>query len=152
MPSMNTEYNKAYYEKNKDHIKELLYERILCPECKIYTAKGNMNKHLKTKKHIKNLEKSKEKKYKIIVVKDFSDFINTLKDREKFSNIQAIIFKKENWTENKAEKWLKMHNFNPIKNVHITENYLRYRLKNPNKLNEYRTYDIGNGVKLILEF
>src|SRR5579885_2717298 len=114
MPSMNTEYNKAYYEKNK--------------------------------------EKSKEKKYKIIVVKDFSDFINTLKDREKFSNIQAIIFKKENWTENKAEKWLKMHNFNPIKNVHITENYLRYRLKNPNKLNEYRTYDIGNGIKLILEF
>jgi len=97
MPSMSTEYNKAYYEKNKEHIKEKLYEKILCPVCYIWTARGNKSKHDKTAKHIKNMEKSKNKenenenKYKIIVICDIKD-INKIGEMNKIGEINKIVY------------------------------------------------------------
>ena len=49
------------------------------------------------------------------------------------SQIQAIIFDKKKWTASKARNWLKKNRFKPLKAVHKTENYLRYRLKTPSK-------------------
>lgn len=65
-------------------------------------------------------------------------------------NIQAILFNKNKWTPSNALKWLKKHNHNPIKPVHITDNYLRYRLRQPHKDYSYITKDIGDGIKLII--
>ena len=45
-------------------------------------------------------------------------------------SIQAVLFGISDWSTNDARKWLKNHNINPIKNVHKTTNFLRYRIKN----------------------
>lgn len=45
--------------------------------------------------------------------------------------VQAVIFKKRWYTPDKARSWLSRHNYIPIKRVHITSHYLRYRIKEP---------------------
>lgn len=66
-------------------------------------------------------------------------------------NIQAIIFNNKKWTPSKAELWLKQHNHKPIKPVHKTLNYLRYRLIPPYKDDQYMTKNLDNGIKLIIK-
>jgi len=66
--------------------------------------------------------------------------------------IQAIIFSRKIWTTELAEEWLKKHKYHPIKAVHITKNYYRYRLKDPSKLSGYRIKEIGKGIKLIIGY
>ena len=46
--------------------------------------------------------------------------------------IQAMLFDKNYWTTNDARTYLKKSNKKPIKRVHITDNYYRYRLIEPN--------------------
>lgn len=60
--------------------------------------------------------------------------------------MQAILFNKNHWTTNRAESWLGEHKYKPIKPVHVTTNYLRYRLQNPGQ-HQYRTVNLGNKVK-----
>jgi len=69
------------------------------------------------------------------------------------SKIQAVIFNKLIWSNKEAQLWLNQHKLKPIKNVHITKNYRRYRIIEPNYKYKYNyiTHDIGNGIKLILE-
>lgn len=47
------------------------------------------------------------------------------------SEVQAIAFYKNNWSKNKAIKWLKKHDYKPIKEVHETKNMLHYRITDP---------------------
>lgn len=47
------------------------------------------------------------------------------------SDIQSIIFNNKKYNNTKAIKWLTKNGYEPIKKVHITKNFLRYRLKNP---------------------
>ena len=47
------------------------------------------------------------------------------------NNTQAVLFGISDWSTNDASKWLKNHNITPIKNVHKTDYYLRYRIKTP---------------------
>lgn len=55
---MNTkEYNKAYYEKNK----EKLREKVMCNACNKEIAKWNLASHQKTKKHRKLSETPEDK-------------------------------------------------------------------------------------------
>jgi len=63
------EKSKKYYEKNKDKIlqKKKIYReknggQIFCEVCKCNTSKLNYNRHIKTKKHLHNLNKIKMKK------------------------------------------------------------------------------------------
>lgn len=65
--------------------------------------------------------------------------------------IQAVLFDRNKWTSAEARKWLKLHNYQPIKRVHITNNNLRYRLKQPFKTSRYITKHLSNGVTLIIE-
>lgn len=46
--------------------------------------------------------------------------------------IQAILFNRIFWTIKDAREYMNMYNIKPIKAVHITDNYYRYRLLEPN--------------------
>ena len=47
-------------------------------------------------------------------------------------NIQAVLFDKNYWNTNDARAQLKASGHKPIKKVHITDKYYRYRLIEPN--------------------
>lgn len=68
------------------------------------------------------------------------------------SDIQAILFDKKKWTKQSSHHWIRTHNFKPIKPVHITDRYYRYRLVNPYPHYRYITETIDNGIKFILYY
>lgn len=45
--------------------------------------------------------------------------------------VQAILFDRKYFTATKARKWLKEHDYKPIKRVDRTKNFLRYRIRSP---------------------
>lgn len=68
-------------------------------------------------------------------------------------NIQAILFDNTKHTSLNAMRWLKKHHFAPIKRQHLTENYRRYRIREPEDFIEksFRTIDIGDGsIKMVI--
>jgi|ERR1700744_3905187 len=67
-------------------------------------------------------------------------------------SIQAILFDRNYWTDRKARSWLQSHNHIPIKPVHTTSNFLRYRLSEPNSRTRYRTIILGNRIKAIIGY
>jgi len=54
------------------------------------------------------------------------------------------------YTTKEAREWLRRHGYDPIKKVHKTENYLRYRLIKPKKTASYYTIDTKKGIKLVM--
>lgn len=46
--------------------------------------------------------------------------------------IQAILFDRNYWTTKDAREYMKIYNKIPIKRVHKTDRYYRYRLIEPN--------------------
>jgi hypothetical protein len=68
------------------------------------------------------------------------------------THIQALLFDKNHFTEKSAEKWINDHDYRPIKPMHETENYYRYRLHTPKGLRNLRTIDFGNYIKAIIYF
>lgn len=69
------------------------------------------------------------------------------------TEIQSIIFNKQNYSIDSAKKFLKDHKLFPIKDVHITKNYYRFRLKNPDtSIYNYKIKQISSGVKLIFQY
>lgn len=67
------------------------------------------------------------------------------------SNIQSLRFPREKYTTEKARKWMKKYKMKkPLKRVHKTENYLQYRLLEPEKKGYvYRTKKFGNILAII---
>jgi len=63
--------------------------------------------------------------------------------------IQAVIFKNKYYSTAEARKWLKDNNHKPIKRVHKTTNYLRYRLTEPT-YKYYITKSAGKKIKLVM--
>ena len=49
------------------------------------------------------------------------------------NNIQAIIFNKKHFTPLSSNNWIKRHDFHPIKQMHETKHYYRYRIKEPKR-------------------
>lgn len=68
------------------------------------------------------------------------------------SKIQSIIFNKNMYTDKEAEEWIKDHGIKPIKKVHLSKNYYRFRIINPN-YNEYKYYTkiLKNGILAIIQ-
>lgn len=64
------------------------------------------------------------------------------------TTIQSVYFSKP-WTTTAAEKWLKAHNLKPLKSVHRTANYLRYRIHHPSKFQQLRTKKLDQGIYLV---
>lgn len=71
------------------------------------------------------------------------------------SSLQSILFKRSIWTEKEAKIWLKKYNKIPIKDVHKTKNFLRYRLSILDKNHSYRIIQIGKpekGIEAVIKF
>lgn len=51
-------------------------------------------------------------------------------------HLQAVIFDKEHYDTYRAMAWLNKHHYHPIKHVHKTKNWLRYRISEP----DYKHY------------
>lgn len=68
------------------------------------------------------------------------------------TGIQSIIFNKEYWTQSEANNWLKKHNRHPIKAVHETKHFYRYRIKRPSGFKRYITKKLDNGIELIIGY
>ena len=65
----------------------------------------------------------------------------------------AIIFKKLHYSKRSSANWLKYHGFKPIKKVHETVNYYRYRLKEPDEeMYYYRLVPINDNIKMVIQF
>lgn len=69
-------------------------------------------------------------------------------------SIQAVMFNKDTWTKNKADKWLKEKNYFPYLSYRITPNFFRFRLIEPDKNKKYRIFSLPNenSIKFILEY
>lgn len=64
---------------------------------------------------------------------------------------QAVIFRKDMYDTARCRRWLSKHKLVPIKRVHETTTYYRYRIREPNYDRfEYRTKHISEGVKIIV--
>jgi hypothetical protein len=68
------------------------------------------------------------------------------------SEIHSIIFKKKSYTTSRARYWLKKHNFKPIKRVHVTENFYRYRIEPPEKYKCFATKYITKDIAFVFGF
>ena len=69
------------------------------------------------------------------------------------TDLQAILFKKSHYSKRSSANWLKYHGYKPIKKVHETVNYYRYRLKEPDEeLYDYRIMPINDGIKMVIQF
>jgi hypothetical protein len=71
------------------------------------------------------------------------------------SKVQAVLFENDKWNVSKARAWLKKNNYRPIKRVHKTANFLRYRIREPSIKKQYRTITFGKkleGIRAILEY
>ena len=64
-------------------------------------------------------------------------------------SIQSVIFDKNYWKIASARKWLKEHDMVPIKPVHITTNFYRFRIREPT-FDIYNTKKLPNHIELIL--
>ena len=58
------------------------------------------------------------------------------------SQLQAIIFKKDDWNIRNIHKFLERNMLYPIKPIHTTRNFYRVRLQFPNKKYKYRMITI----------
>lgn len=68
------------------------------------------------------------------------------------SKIQAVLFDKDMYNTSKARYWMKSHDIQPIKRVHETKRYYRYRINDPKDFNRFRTKLIDSGVKFIFGY
>lgn len=66
--------------------------------------------------------------------------------------IQAVLFDRTKYTTQMARRWLQHHDITPLKRVHATKNFYRYRITQPNKEKRHRTKQITDGITLIIEY
>ena len=64
--------------------------------------------------------------------------------------VQAILFDKNKWNSTQARNWLKKYKYVPIKYVHKTEGFLRYRINQPEMFKEFITKSYPDrGINII---
>lgn len=64
--------------------------------------------------------------------------------------IQAILFDNKKWLTSEARKWLHSHGYKPIKKVHTTHNFHRYRLADPEQFKSFYTKKLSDGIELVI--
>jgi hypothetical protein len=60
--------------------------------------------------------------------------------------VHSIIFNKKKWTIPSSQKWVYDHGYKPIKNVDVTENYYRWRIRDPKLFKQFVIKDVGNST------
>ena len=69
------------------------------------------------------------------------------------SSIQSVLFKRDVFSSSEARKFLSKHGWEPIKRVHKTEKFLRYRIQDPENFKSFATKSILKGnVQLVIGF
>ena len=66
--------------------------------------------------------------------------------------IQSVLFDNTIFDTFSSKKWLREHYIKPMKKVHKTDNFLRYRIETPPKNKRYMTIDYEKGVKIVLVY
>ena len=93
------------------------------------------------------------------IKKTYPDYVYTGdkkgKGKRKSTEVQSVVFKREDFTLKQAKKWLKSHGYKITfkgKNVDKkNKSQWRFRQTEPSKYNDYRTKEMGNtGVSLVL--
>ncbi len=64
--------------------------------------------------------------------------------------VQAVLFPRSSWTARGAKAWLKENKYVPIKRVHKTKHFCRYRIIDPAKFSDYRTTILDDGIHLVM--
>lgn len=64
--------------------------------------------------------------------------------------IQSVIFDKNKFNKTKCINYLRLHYLQPIKEVHETNKYFRYRINKPDVKKKYKTISFNNGIKYII--
>ena len=68
------------------------------------------------------------------------------------SQIQAILFDKSAFSTEDCRRWLRAHDYSPVKRVDVTPNWYRYRLAEPTTRYVYRTKQISDHISLIIGY
>lgn len=63
--------------------------------------------------------------------------------------VHSIIFRKDKWTIQDSHRWLYQHGYRPIKNVDVTQNFYRWRIRDPNEFRQFVTKKVGKGIEIV---
>jgi hypothetical protein len=64
--------------------------------------------------------------------------------------VQSVLFPHDTYTATQARAWLKLNNIRPMKKVHRTMTFLRYRIRPPERYRSFRT--IGREIRIIIGY
>ena len=68
------------------------------------------------------------------------------------SSIQSILFDRKYWTTEKARKWLLKHKLKAIAKVEFTDNFLRYRISDPEQYESFAVKKTESHLDIIIGF
>lgn len=68
------------------------------------------------------------------------------------SLVQSVTFPRAGYSPRAAMKWLKEHEFAPIKKVDKTATKLRYRIRDPAQFVRFATKSLKDGIDLVIGF
>lgn len=68
------------------------------------------------------------------------------------SHIQAVNFNSNFWKSSEARTWLKHYGLTPLKKVHKTKNFLRYRIVDPRYFKRFITKKLPDEIEFIIGF
>lgn len=66
------------------------------------------------------------------------------------SRVQSILFDVATWTPAEAARWARSHDYRSD-DVHVTEQYVRLRQRDPDPGKPKRTIDFGRGIRAVVE-
>jgi hypothetical protein len=63
--------------------------------------------------------------------------------------VQSILFDATVFSKTEARRWLSDHGYEPIKPVHETEHWLRYRISEPYQYNRFRIKKFSPDIHVV---
>ncbi len=87
------EYNKVYYQQNKDKHLEYISEKIECEICNVNISRGNMHVHKKTKKHLikqKKIEDERDFEIKKNTIENAKSMLDKLYIMDSSGNMNKL--------------------------------------------------------------
>jgi hypothetical protein len=65
-------------------------------------------------------------------------------------NVQSVLFDRGQWGVSGARRWLRDRGLAGDGKLHVTDNYLRFRQRDPYQYERSVTRRVGNGVQAIV--
>lgn len=73
------------------------------------------------------------------------------KSNQKNYELHAVLLPKKHYTLKEAEDYIKKEGYSPLKEVHESLRFYRYRLKPPNVKGKYYTKKLKNKAELVYQ-